>query len=93
MAFDAAGNLYGPAYLGGSTICDMGCGTVFELTPGQGGAWSETTLHQFQNRKDGANLYGGLAVDSSGRIYGANSQGPGTSCGGYGCGAVYSIRP
>jgi uncharacterized repeat protein (TIGR03803 family) len=93
VVFDAAGNLYGTALFGGSNICDMGCGTVFELTPGQNGAWTGTTLHQFQNEKDGANPYGGLVPASSGKVIGANTAGPGTACGGQGCGAVYSIKP
>jgi uncharacterized repeat protein (TIGR03803 family) len=93
VVFDAAGNLYGTTLLGGSNYCDMGCGTVFELTPGQNGAWTETTLHQFQNQKDGANPYGGLVPCPSGKFYSANTAGPGTACGGLGCGAVYSIRP
>ncbi|HTT83636.1 MAG TPA: choice-of-anchor tandem repeat GloVer-containing protein [Rhizomicrobium sp.] len=93
VVFDAAGNLFGTAYFGGSDACDMGCGTVFELTPGQNGSWSETTLHQFQNGRDGTNPYGGLVPDAAGRVYGGSSSGPGTGCGGFGCGAIYSIRP
>ena len=89
-----AGNLYGTALLGGSTICDMGCGTVFELKPETGGSWSETTPHQFQNGKDGASPYGGVVLDAAGNLFGSTTQGHGTaSCDGEGCVAVYSIRP
>lgn len=38
LVFDAAGNLYGTTWSGGSGQCDIGaagCGTVFELTLGQ----------------------------------------------------------
>ncbi|HEX4079032.1 MAG TPA: choice-of-anchor tandem repeat GloVer-containing protein [Rhizomicrobium sp.] len=93
VIFDAAGNLYGTAYLGGSNACSMGCGAVFELKPGKGGACTEKTLHLFENARDGANPCGGLVPDSSGNFYGTTSQGPGTDCDGLGCGAVYSIRP
>lgn len=93
VVFDAAGNLYGTSVYGGSSACNMmGCGTVFELSPGQNGTWTETTLHQFQNGRDGANPPGGLVVGPAGAVYGANT-GHGTGCGEFGCGAVYSIQP
>jgi uncharacterized repeat protein (TIGR03803 family) len=37
LVFDAAGNLYGTAYYGGT----YSRGTVFELTPQAGGVWTE----------------------------------------------------
>jgi uncharacterized repeat protein (TIGR03803 family) len=45
LAFDSSGNLLGTtAYGGGSTQCqDLGCGTVFKLTPGG----EESILHAF----------------------------------------------
>ncbi len=33
LVFDQKGNLYGTTYDGGLTSCDIGCGTVFKLTP------------------------------------------------------------
>jgi len=33
VIIDAAGNLYAPTQSGGSTNCDGGCGTIFEVTP------------------------------------------------------------
>ncbi|MGH6889035.1 MAG: hypothetical protein ACREHF_07560 [Rhizomicrobium sp.] len=83
----------GTAYLGGSDACDMGCGTVFELKPEGNGARTETTLHQFQNGRDGANPYRGLVRSAAGILYGATTEGPGSACGGLGCGAITSIRP
>ena len=41
LIFDNAGNLYGTTPVGGSA----GNGTVFELTPGQDGRWTEKVLH------------------------------------------------
>jgi uncharacterized repeat protein (TIGR03803 family) len=33
LIMDASGNLYGTASAGGSSACQRGCGTVFEITP------------------------------------------------------------
>jgi uncharacterized repeat protein (TIGR03803 family) len=47
---DSAGNLYGTTTYGGvSTACNsgVGCGTVFELVKGTGGAWTEHVIHSF----------------------------------------------
>jgi uncharacterized repeat protein (TIGR03803 family) len=93
LVFDAAGNLFGTTSSGGGTACSMGCGTVFELKPEGGGAWTAKTLHIFQNRKDGANPESGLVFNSSGTAYSVSSQGPGKACGGLGCGAVFSVQP
>lgn len=43
MAIDSKGNLYGVTNGGGA----YGYGTVFELMPSSGGAWTETILHNF----------------------------------------------
>ena len=43
LIFDAAGNLYGTTFRGGT----VGVGTVFELTPAGGGTWTEKVLHSF----------------------------------------------
>ena len=46
---------------------------VYELTS-SGGNWTESTLHSF-NGSDGANPYGGVALDSAGNIYGTTRNG------------------
>ena len=33
VTFDAKGNLYGTAFLGGKGACNLGCGVVWEITP------------------------------------------------------------
>src|ERR1700733_3454783 len=38
LIFDSAGNLYGTTFQGGTS----NAGTVYELTPGKGGTWTET---------------------------------------------------
>jgi uncharacterized repeat protein (TIGR03803 family) len=77
LVFDAAGNLYGTTGAGGTnTICDSGCGTVFELTPSTGGKWTEEVLHNFdENGKDGWDPTGGLILDAAGNLYGTAEYG------------------
>jgi uncharacterized repeat protein (TIGR03803 family) len=73
LAFDAAGNLYGTTYEGGS----YDDGTVFELKPGSNGQWTETVIHTF-NGNNGAAPAGGLVLDAGGNVYGV-TQGGGVS--------------
>ena len=44
LIFDAAGNLYGTTYRGGS----VNDGAVFKLSPNQNGSWAYRLLHVFQ---------------------------------------------
>ena len=74
LIFDSQGNLYGTTESGGSsTICDGGCGTVFELSPNNGG-WTETALYSFCSLSECADgerpLTGPLVQDSAGNLYG-----------------------
>ena len=48
VSMDAAGNLYGTTLDGGI----YGYGSVFEMSPREGGRWSEAVLHSF-NISDG----------------------------------------
>jgi uncharacterized repeat protein (TIGR03803 family) len=84
LFFDAAGNLYGSTFNGGAT----NEGTVFELTPGPGGTWNYSTIHQFGGYGDGISPYGPVTIDSAGNIYGTTQDG-----GTYGSGAVYKVSP
>jgi hypothetical protein len=53
IIFDSKGNIYGATYAGGATCGYLGgCGTIWELTRTQSGAYTETVLHAFQ-AKDG----------------------------------------
>ena len=69
LIFDAAGNLYGTTATGGSTNGDGG-GTVFELSPGAGGNWTEKVLWNFGNGTDGVRPIAGLIFDAAGNLYG-----------------------
>jgi uncharacterized repeat protein (TIGR03803 family) len=73
LVFDAAGNLYGTTSEGGDPRCT--CGTIFKLTPGTGGTWTESTAYRFHGPPDGAFVYNGLVKDASGNFYGATVHG------------------
>lgn len=80
LAFDSAGNIYGTTYEGGNFTqsCGYGCGTVFKLTPSQGG-WRETVLYAFgATASDGYNPLSGVVLDPFGNLYGTTTYG-GTS--------------
>ena len=86
LIFDTSGNLYGTTVWGGA----YGGGTVFELTPGSGGTWTETVLHSFKDSgKDGNSPYASLIFDASGDLYGTTSEG-GTYVSG---GTVFQLTP
>jgi uncharacterized repeat protein (TIGR03803 family) len=90
LIFDATGNLYGTTYYGGDYPCgSRGCGTVFELTPEQGGGWTEKKLHNFGiDGTDGVNPSAGLIFDSAGSLYSTTYAG-----GDYGSGTVFELTP
>ena len=73
MAFDQKGNLYGTTWNGGSTACNLGCGTVFKLAPPakSGGAWTETVLHNWPS--SGQNPNASIVVFRNGLLYGTTS--------------------
>jgi uncharacterized repeat protein (TIGR03803 family) len=95
LAFDHAGNLYGTTQRGGAN----GGGIVFELTPTEGGGWSETVLYNFcalTNCVDGGLPLAGLVTDGLGNLYGTTITGgtySGGTCGGGGCGTVFELSP
>jgi hypothetical protein len=76
---DKSGNLWGTAEQSGDASCgndNIGCGTVFELTPGSGGQWNYNVIHTFTGGIDGSSP-GNLFTDPAGRIYGTSSSNSG----------------
>src|SRR5262249_14609187 len=66
-----------------------GAGTVFELTPGAGGSWTETILYNFTAGDDGYEP-GSLVLDKAGNLYGTTLEGGGTK---HGNGTVFELQP
>lgn len=85
LVFDQAGNLYGSTEVGGA----YGAGTVFELTPSNGG-WIFNTIYAFSTYGHN-NVVGplaSLAVGSDGSLYGTTYSG-----GINGLGSVFRLTP
>jgi uncharacterized repeat protein (TIGR03803 family) len=87
LVADSAGHLYGTTSSGGSsTLCNGGCGTIYELTQTKFG-WNEKILYSFTGTADGENPDAGLIIDSTGNLYGNTWQG-----GGGGGGTVFKLK-
>jgi uncharacterized repeat protein (TIGR03803 family) len=84
VTIDASGNVYGTT--SGRGV--YGGGTVFRLTPGSSGHWSETILHNFGWQNDGAGPLGGVLIGPSGVLYGTTETG-----GGHDRGVAFSLSP
>ena len=102
LTMDAFGNLYGTSSAGGgASACTngsavVGCGTVFELSPGAGGAWSEQVIYAFQGTTDGQSPKG-VSFDSTGNLYGFGFIGGTGICHfegiPFGCGTAFKLSP
>ena len=95
LVFDAAGNLYGTNFFGGTinSSCPVGCGTVFQLTP-SGGAWTFNTLHSFAgDATDVGHSYAHVTFDPHGNLFGTGGTGggPGDCYSGESCGGVFEL--
>lgn len=86
LIFDAARNLYGTTYNGGSRTC--ACGTVFELMPVAGGQWKERVLYSFSHGDDGFGPAASLTMDAAGNLYGTAAGG-----GAHSVGLVFELMP
>jgi hypothetical protein len=90
LTMDGRGNLYGTTYAGGDvnrTNCaETGCGTVFEVSPINGGGWEETVLHAFKPSNDGQRP-GAPVTYLDGILYGT------TLFGGTADGTAFAIAP
>ncbi len=74
VALDSLGNLYGTAWQGGT----YGNGTVFEMSPGTNGSWTEAPIFNF-NGSDGSQPFWGVSLDALGNLYGTTALGGGSS--------------
>ncbi len=81
---DGEGNLYGTTY------CDGSNGTIFKLTPINGG-WTYTTLYYFTGDNDGYWPASNVVMDASGNLYGTTFGGGPYGDGGYG--VVWELTP
>ena len=95
MVMDSKGNLYGVTGAGGA---QGGGGTVYELSPGANGPWTETILHSFPIKapSDGFEPIG-MVIDGAGNLYGTTLfGGDGQYCFKWdynGCGTVFELSP
>lgn len=83
LTMDAGGSLYGTTYYDGA----YGWGSVFKLTPSNGG-WSYTSLHDFTGENDGSRPISDVIFDAQGNLYGTASLD-----GANGQGVVWEITP
>jgi uncharacterized repeat protein (TIGR03803 family) len=99
VSIDSAGNLFGTTNTAGITSgsCpSVGCGTVFEVSPGGVGSWVETTLYSFQGGADGEDPWGTVILDRIGNLYGTTAAGGSGECPNNpyrGCGTVFELSP
>lgn len=104
LVSDESGNLFGTTSAGGNStasLCDSGCGTIFELSPNPDGTWQESILYNFctvfsdGRCQDGALPLAGLVQDQAGNLYGTTSGGGSEFCPVQltGCGTVFELSP
>jgi uncharacterized repeat protein (TIGR03803 family) len=88
VVMDSAGNLYGAAAGGCIEECN---GTIFKLSPGQDGSWTESILYTFLGGTDGGSPTA-LLLDASGNLFGTTFSG-GAANSPCSCGTVFELSP
>lgn len=84
VTLDAAGNVYGTTFKGGS---GSGNGTVYEISP-SGGGWTESILYNFIGGLVGDAPFSGVIFDASGNLDGTSIDG-----GTYDDGTIFQLTP
>ncbi len=82
---DSTGSLFGTTYYGGAN----GLGSVFKLTKGSNGKWTEKVLYSFKTGTDGNSPTSTLVFDAHGNLYGTTSAGGDSN----GDGTVFKLTP
>ena len=82
LIIDASGNLYGTTPGDGTN----GLGTVYKLSPGVGGVWTEMVLLNFDG-ENGSSPISPVTMDSAGNLFGTALVGP------TGYGLVFELSP
>jgi uncharacterized repeat protein (TIGR03803 family) len=102
LIVDNSGNLYGTTEYGSGPTTTAGSwsssnsappkpfgpGTVFEVTPSQGGTWTTNWLHTFAGSPDGLGPAAGFVRGPDGAFYGTTLYG-----GTFGYGTVFKFMP
>lgn len=84
VVMDQSGNLFGVTNFGGTDFD----GTIYELTPNGGGAFTYSLIHSFQGSQGNGFANSSLIMDSAGNLYGvAESGGAGNN------GTVFELSP
>jgi uncharacterized repeat protein (TIGR03803 family) len=83
---DGVASLYGATAFGGTVQCSGGCGIVFQLTPLEGGGWTESVIYTFHGGQDGFRPFTSLTPDKWGNLYGTTLEG-----GDFGLGVVFKL--
>jgi uncharacterized repeat protein (TIGR03803 family) len=76
------GNFYGTTQNGGNTACNLGCGTIFKITPN-----GKLTTFKFDGT-NGSQPIAGLVQTANGDFYGVTTSG-----GAYALGTVFKFTP
>ena len=86
LVFSARGVIFGTTEQGGA----HGYGTVFTLTPGTGGTWTQAVVYSFTGQGgDGAYPEAGLILSAKSGLFYGTTYGGGTA----GYGTVFSLTP
>jgi uncharacterized repeat protein (TIGR03803 family) len=74
VILDSSGNIYGTTSQGGKECSGLSCGTVFMLTAGGDGQWTESVF-RFPGGRSGEMPTAPLTFDAAGSLYGTTTVG------------------